>query len=57
MSADPATRQISVTGATVRLDPVAAFVLNGIFPNHGPPSDDFAGGDEIGTLDITATTH
>ena len=58
MSADPATRQISFTGATVRLDPVAAFVLNGIFPNQsGLPSEDFAGGDEIGTLSLTATTH
>jgi hypothetical protein len=55
-SIDPSTKQLTVTGATVSLADVAAFTLNQIFPTEsGSASDDFATGDAIGTVDMTAT--
>ncbi len=54
-SFDPATNQITVTGATVTLDPLSATLLNQIFPNRsGDPANDFSGADVLGTLDLTA---
>jgi hypothetical protein len=54
-SIDPNTKQLTVTGATVSLADVAAFTLNQIFPNEsGTASNDFATGDAIGTVDMTA---
>lgn len=54
-SFDPATNQITVTGATVTLDPLSATLLNQIFPNRsGDPANDFTGQDVLGTLDLTA---
>ena len=53
-SVDPNTRSLTVTGATVSLQALAALTLNTVFPTEsGSASDDFAGGDAIGTLDIT----
>jgi hypothetical protein len=53
-SVDPNTKTLTVTGATVNLADLAAFTLNGTFPTEsGNASDDFAGGDQIGTIDIT----
>jgi len=53
-SVDPATKQLTVTGATVRLADLAAATLNQVFPSEsGDSSDDFATGDEIGTVDLT----
>jgi hypothetical protein len=53
-SVDPATKTLEVTGATVRLADLAAPLLNQNFPNEsGDASNDFAGGDEIGTIDLT----
>jgi hypothetical protein len=55
-SFDPATNQITVTGATVTLHPLAATILNQIFPNRsGDPSNDLSEADVLGTLDLTAT--
>ena len=55
-SFDPATNQITVEGATVTLHPLAATILNQIFPNRsGDPSNDLSGSDVLGTLDLTAT--
>ncbi len=52
-SVDPNTKTLTVTGATVRLQNLAAFTLNTVFPTEsGNASDDFAPGDLIGTLDI-----
>jgi hypothetical protein len=53
-SVDPSTKTLTVTGATVRLADIAALTLNQLFPNRsGSPSNDFATGDEIGTIDLT----
>jgi hypothetical protein len=53
-SVDPNTKSLTVTGATVSLQQLAAFTLNTVFPTEsGNASDDFAAGDAIGTLDIT----
>jgi hypothetical protein len=38
----------------VSLSYPAALTLNTLFPNVGSPSNDFAPGDEIGTIDLTA---
>jgi hypothetical protein len=55
-SFDPATNQVTVTGATVTLHPLAATILNQVFPNRsGDPSNDLSGSDVLGTLDLTAT--
>jgi hypothetical protein len=52
-SVDPATKTLSVTGATVRLSDLAANTLNQVFPNEsGDPSNDFAAGDLLGTIDL-----
>jgi hypothetical protein len=53
-SFDQATNTLSVTGATVSLIDIAAPTLNQAFPNEsGDPANDFAGGDLIGTIDLT----
>jgi hypothetical protein len=53
-SVDPATKTLTVTGATVRLADLAAPLLDQTFPNEsGDASNDFATGDEIGTIDLT----
>ena len=53
-SVDPNTKSLTVTGATVSLQQLAALTLNTVFPTEsGNASDDFAAGDVIGTLDIT----
>jgi hypothetical protein len=45
---------ITVTGATVKLSFPAALTLNQFFPTEsGDAADDFAAGDEIGTIDLT----
>jgi hypothetical protein len=55
-SIDPNTKQLVVTNATVTLDGLSAFVLNQVFPNQsGDPANDFAAGDLIGTVSMTAT--
>jgi hypothetical protein len=54
-SVDPNTKQVTVTNATVTLAEVAAFTLNQIFPNEsGNAANDFAAGDLIGHVDMTA---
>jgi hypothetical protein len=53
---DPTTKTVTVTGATVTLADLAAPLLNQNFPNQsGMASNDFAAGDLIGTIDLTAT--
>ncbi len=53
-SVDPNTKTLTVTGATLGLQQLAAFTLNTTFPTEsGSAGDDFATGDVIGTLDIT----
>jgi hypothetical protein len=53
-SVDPATKTLNVTGATVKLADLAASTLNQVFPNaSGDASNDFATGDELGTIDLT----
>jgi hypothetical protein len=52
---DPATNQITVTGATVTLDRLAAIILNDVFPNRsGDPNNDLGSSDVLGTLDVSA---
>jgi hypothetical protein len=54
-SVDPSTKTVTVTGATVRLADLATPLLNQNFPNRsGMASNDFAAGDLIGTIDLTA---
>jgi hypothetical protein len=53
-SVDPNTKTLTVTGATIKLGDIAAPLLNQTFPNgSSDPSNDFAGGDLIGTIDLT----
>jgi hypothetical protein len=53
-SVDPNTKAVTVTGATVTLASLAAPLLNQNFPTEsGKSADDFAGGDSIGTVDLT----
>jgi hypothetical protein len=53
-SVDPVTKTLDVMGATVGLADLAAPLLNQTFPNEsGSASNDFATGDEIGTIDLT----
>jgi hypothetical protein len=53
-SVDFATKTLNVTGATVSLADLAAGTLNEVFPNgSSDPSNDFATGDLIGTIDLT----
>jgi hypothetical protein len=53
-SIDPNTKSLTISGATLNLSPASAFTLNTTFPNEsGTPGNDFAGGDEIGTIDVT----
>jgi hypothetical protein len=55
-SVDPATKTVTISGATVTLAGLAAPILNQTFPNAtSDPANDFAGGDLIGTIDLTAT--
>jgi hypothetical protein len=55
-SVDPSAKTLTVTNATARLDALAAPLLNQSFPTEsGNSSDDFAAGDVIGTIDLTAT--
>jgi len=52
-SVDPATKVLTVDNARVQLADLAAGLLNQIFPNEsGNPSNDFAAGDLIGTIDL-----
>jgi len=51
---DPVAKTLTITGATVTLNGIAAVTLNQIFPTEsGNASDDFAAGDAIGTIDVT----
>ncbi|HEY7121634.1 MAG TPA: hypothetical protein VH329_03650 [Solirubrobacterales bacterium] len=53
-SVDPGTKTLNVTGAKVNLAALAAMILNQTFPNQsGDASKDFAGGDVVGTIDLT----
>jgi hypothetical protein len=53
-SVDPNTKTLTVTGATIKLGDIAAPLLNQTFPNgSNDASNDFAGGDLIGTIDLT----
>jgi hypothetical protein len=57
-SADVNTRQITVTDAPVTLDGLSAFIFNQVFPNNtGNPNNDFMGGEPVGTIDLSVTTH
>jgi hypothetical protein len=54
-SFDPSTNELTVTGATLGLSDPAALTLNTFFPTAtGDPADDFAPGDLIGTIKVTA---
>lgn len=59
---DPATRQISVLGASATLQAVTAETLNAVFINEiekstGEPQNKFAGGDPLGTFSFIAQTQ
>jgi hypothetical protein len=55
MTLDPSTKQVTISNVTVNLAPVAADVLNNLFPNQsGNASNDFSTNDSLGTLDVTA---
>jgi hypothetical protein len=57
-SADPNTRQVTVSGAPVTMDPLSATIFNNVFPTGtGNPSHDFMGGALLGSFSFTVTTH
>jgi len=56
LTLDPNTKQLTMTGVPVRFEALTALVLNSVFPNaSGNPANDFAGGDLLGTLSLSAT--
>jgi hypothetical protein len=57
-SADPTTKQVTVTGAHVTMDGLSATVFNQVFPNaSGDPMRDFKAGDSLGEFSLSVTTH
>ncbi len=53
-SIDPNTKTLTISGATLNLTSLSAFTLDTTFPNEsGTPGNDFAAGDEIGTIGLT----
>ena len=57
-SADPNTRQVTVSGAPVTMDFFSAVILNNVFPNaSGNPNNDFKEGDLLGKMSLSVTTH
>jgi hypothetical protein len=64
VTADPATRKITITNATAAFNATAALVLNGTFPCNGDQgfsmtsgctgANAFAAGDPIGTVSVSA---
>jgi hypothetical protein len=57
-SADVNNKQIMVTDAPVTLDSLSAYIFNQVFPNNtGDPNNDFMGGDPLGTISLSVTTH
>jgi hypothetical protein len=52
-SFDSNTNTFTISGATVKLSFPAALTLNQFFPSVSGPSEDFAEGDLIGTIDLT----
>jgi hypothetical protein len=57
-SANPNTREVTVTDAPVTMDGLSATVFNGVFPNgSGNPANDFEAGDALGTMSLSVTTH
>jgi hypothetical protein len=57
-SADVSTKQITVTDAPVTLDGLSAFIFNQVFPNNtGDPNNDFMGGEPVGTMSLSVTSH
>jgi hypothetical protein len=47
-----------VTDAPVTLDSLSAYIFNQVFPNNtGDPNNDFMGGDPLGTISLSVTTH
>lgn len=58
VSADPTTRQVTISGAPVTMDFTAAIVFNNVFPNaSGNPDADFKEGDALGKMSLSVTTH
>lgn len=57
VSADPNAKTVSIAGALIRNNSTATLVLNGLFPNAGSPSDQFADGDKFGVSSITVSTR
>jgi hypothetical protein len=57
-SADVNTKQITVMDAPVTLDPLAAIILNTVFPNRsGNANNDFTAGEPLGTISLSVTTQ
>ncbi len=56
VTSDASAKTITVSGAVVKLQSVAAALLNTQFPLVGPGSD-FAAGDSLGTVTFTAHTQ
>ena len=55
-SFDPNTNTVTLTDVPLTLTEVAAFTLNNVYPTQsGNASDDFAEGDDFGTVSLTAT--
>lgn len=58
VSADPATRHITITSAPVTMDPLSAVTFNSVFPRgSSDPNQDFKAGDVLGTMSLSVTTH
>ncbi|MFL5907798.1 MAG: hypothetical protein ACJ75Z_09425 [Solirubrobacterales bacterium] len=57
-SADPVSKQVTISDAPVHLDLLSAFILNQVLPNEsGDPNNDFREGDLLGTMSLSVKTH
>jgi hypothetical protein len=55
MTLDQGTNQVTISNVQVNLAPIAADLLNNLYPNEsGSASNDFSTSDSLGTLDVTA---
>jgi hypothetical protein len=55
MTVNPVTKQVTITNLGIDLAPIAADLLNNLFPNQsGSASNDFSSGETLGAIDVTA---
>jgi hypothetical protein len=54
MTVNPATKQVSISNLGIDLAPIAADLLNNLFPSQGGSGNDFKSGERLGAISVTA---